>query len=247
LSTTAPTGGSIPDPRPGRRLRLLVAVALLALLAGCAQVRSRLPQRTPPPARPPATVPAKPRPAPAGDAPARTSGFAVVPPAQLERERTRLRQALAADDSAALAPREAGYYLDVLQGRLRQVAGRRSRVSRQGNRLVLDLSRGVGFAPGAASLGPGGAEVVGPLGRLFAEYGRVVVTVRVSPVDAASNNSPQLALSRALMLAQHFADAGVAKRRLVVVAPGAGATPGGARVVVEVDPVVRRAAAKPAK
>src|SRR5689334_3338781 len=115
------------------RMRALVALAIALAVAGCAQVRSRLPQRTvrnkPPataPARPPTTVPAPKTP------------FLVLAPGNLERDRNRVRRALADGDHDALAPGDVGYYLDVLQGRLRQLD---VPTVRRGNRLVLDLSR----------------------------------------------------------------------------------------------------------
>ena len=245
MSISGPIGASIPERRaPG----LALALATLALLAGCAEIKSRLPHRTPPARPAPATVPAKPKPpVPAKPEPATAGGFLLLAPATAERDRIRVRQALAAADREALAPDDVGYFLDVLQGRLRQVAGARVPVARRGNRLVLDLSRAVGFEPAGPKLGPGADETTAPLGRLLAEYRQLLVTVRVSPVDAAAGDDPALAQRRAVALAQRFADAGVAKKRVLVVGTANGRLPPGAdarvRVEVQLEPLARAATA----
>ena len=232
-----------------RRLLSRAVVALLAivLVAGCAEIKSRLPSRPPARSKPPATAPAKPKPAPAKPetkpgpvAPVEVAGaFPVFTAATAEREKARLRAQLAKSGADAVAPADVGYYLDILQGRLRQSAGSRATVARRGSRIALDLSRSVRFAPGAQALGPGTREALAPLARLLGDYRQVQVTVRVSPVDAAANNDPALATRRALALAQHLNDAGVAGRRLVVVHAGAGSP----RVELLLDPVVRTGAA----
>ena len=243
MITSGPTGASI---------RSAPAVALLAsfaLLAACAQVKSHLPARGAKP-RPVATTPAKPRPAPttpATPAPAKASGFVVLDPVHLERDRGRVRQALAAADREALATADVGYYLDVLQGRLRQLAGTRAIVARHGQHLSLDLSRAVAFEPAGPHPGPGADAMLAPLGKLLAEYRQVLATVRVSAADAASGNDPHLAQARAVAVAQALADAGVAKGRIVVVGTTGARAGAGPRVEVQLDPVVRTAVRAPAR
>jgi outer membrane protein OmpA-like peptidoglycan-associated protein len=221
-------------------------VAAFALLAACAQVKSHLPPRGEKP-RPVATAPAKPRPPPTTPAtPATTtaSGFVVLDPAHLERDRGRVRQALAAADRDALAAADVGYYLDVLQGRLRQLAGTRAAVARRGQHLSLDLSRAVAFEPGGPRPGPAADAMLAPLGKLLAEYRQVLATVRVGVADAASGNDPRVAQARAVEIAKALADAGVAKPRIVVVGTTGARAGAGPRVEVQLDPVVRAAAVR---
>jgi flagellar motor protein MotB len=161
-----------------------------------------------------------------------------VSPEVFARDGGRVRAA--AGDKNALPADEVGYFLDVLVGRLRQEGGERVTVARRGDRLVLDLTRAVAFEPGRAQPGPGSRDVLARLGRLLAEYRQERIALRVSPVDAASNDDPQLAKQRAFALGQQLAEAGVARKRIVVVWPAArGAAT--ARVVLQLDPVVRAA------
>jgi outer membrane protein OmpA-like peptidoglycan-associated protein len=219
---------------------VLVLLAAVALLAGCAQIKSHLPQRgaARPPA--PATTPArKPRPAPKPApvvAPAPAPAFVILDPAHTERDRGRVLRSLATDD--ALPAADVGYTLDVLQGRLRQLGGARAGVVRRGQRLVVDLSRAITFVPGKSQ--PEGGALLAPLGKLLGDYRQVLVTVRVAPAGDA-----RLGLARAMALAQALADAGVAKKRIVV-AGTTGARPAtGPRIELELDPVVRAAAVRP--
>ncbi len=237
MSSSAPIVDPIPEsaPRGRARYRWLPLLAMTILwMSAC----STMPARTPPPATPtprppPAVVPVTPvaEPAPA---------FVVLAPASYEQEKRRIRQTLGKNDREALAASEVGYYLDVLQGRLRQVAGRNVVVTRKGERLVLDLSRQVSFEPTGSQLGPGTRESMAALNKVLVEYRNVLVSVRVSPVDAASLSNPRLAEQRALSLARQFADAGVANKRIVVA--GVPAKPGRAsatRVELQLEPIVR--------
>jgi len=237
LTTSGPTGASI------RSAPAAAVLASLVLLAGCAQVRSHLPPR------PVATTPAKPRPAPTTPATPvleTASGFVVLDPAHLERDRDRVRKTLAAADREALAAADVGYTLDVLQGRLRQLTGGRATVARHGQRLALDLSRAVAFEPAGPRPGPGADAMLAPLGRLLADYRQVLASVRVGAADAASGNDPRLAQARAVAVAQALADAGVPKSRIVVVGTKGARAGAGPRVEVQLDPVVRAAAVRAA-
>jgi hypothetical protein len=221
-------------------LRAAALLGALALLGGCAQIKSHLPQRDPTKPRPPATTASKPRPAPkpapvVTPPPAPAPAFAVLDPTHLERDRGRVLRSLASAE--ALPAADVGYTLDVLQGRLRQWAGGRAGVTRRGQRLVVDLSRAVAFAPGKAA--PAAGAQLAPLGQLLEDYRQVLVTVRVDPAGDA-----RLGLARAMALAQALADAGVAKRRIVVVGTSA-RLPAGARVELQLDPVVKPAVVRP--
>ena len=239
MSISARTGACIPDPRrPSRRLRALAWLAALALLAGCAQIKSRLPQRGADKPRPPATGVSKPRPAPKPapvDTPAPAPPFVILDPAHVARDRARVLRSLATDD--ALPAADVGYTLDVLQGRLRQLAGTQASVARRGQGLAIDLTRAVTFAPGKAPPAPG--TMLASLGKLLGDYRQMLVTVRVDPAGDA-----RLGLARANALAQALADAGVAKKRIVVVGT-TGARHVGPRIELQLDPAVRAAAVRP--
>jgi hypothetical protein len=228
-----PTGACIPDRRrQSWHARAAALLGVLALLAGCAQVKSHLPQRGVAKPRPPATAPAgKPRPAPK-PAPA----FVILDPVHLGRDRARVLRSLAAADAVPAA--DVGYLLDVLQGRLRQLTGAQASVSRRGQGLTVDLSRAITFVPGKAQ--PNAGALLAPLGKLLGDYRHVLVTVRVDPAGDAS-----LGLARAMALAQALADAGVAKKRIVDVGTTGARKAAGPRVEIQLDPILRASAVRP--
>jgi len=235
LGISVRTGVGIPD----RRVRLGVALAMLAALAGCATIKEHLPRRSPPEKPRTTVVTPAPKPVARPTPPAEpASEFLVIAPGTYDRDRAVVRQALAKSHAGdALAAADVGYYLDILQGRLRQVVGSQGRVTRRGKGLALDLSSSVRFVPGEAPLGPGSAASLAPLAKLLGDYRSLLVAVRVN-ADTGTSDGARLARQRAVSLARALAGAGIDRRRIVVF----GTTPGrqgGARVEVLLEPIVR--------
>jgi len=174
------------------RASALLAVAMFAL-AACATH----PRPAPPPARQARSVPAP-------------------------RTRVRVPPAPPANSADSLAPADVGYYMDVLQGRLRQVAGRSIALSRQGDRIVIDLTSRMVFAPGSTQLGAGDHAIIASLSRVLVEYRKTLVSVRVRAADPATHAiDPRLSQQRAQAIANDLAEAGVGTRRIVVAGVGA--------------------------
>ncbi|MEO7325351.1 MAG: OmpA family protein [Dokdonella sp.] len=112
-----------------------------------------------------------------------------------------------------------GYYIDVLQGRLKQVASTQvgTVVGRQGNDLILDLSARLDFDAGSAAITPAIREMLAPIAKVLVEYRMMLIAVNASP-DDLGDGEPDIRRveQRALAIARHLAGAGVAPSRIVV-------------------------------
>ena len=204
---------------------------------------SAAPKPLPPPAKPapPPAKPKVPKPAPAAE------GAAVLAPDNYDRDRDALKLKLAKANPDALAPDDVGYTLDVLQGRLRQVGGNTLRLTRQPNRLLLDLSGNIGFVPGTAQLDDVGSKVLAPIAQVLADYRMTLVSVLVR--DGAVTDKPD---QPAQAVVRALTEAGVAARRIVVLGgSGAAADPKNAahpsaRVELQIEPILKVAEPAPA-
>lgn len=195
--------------------------AIVLALAACSKPAIR------PDAPVPASIPSKPSPLPPahsakpktapGVAP--TKGPIVLGERAFDEGKRRIKAALAKDAADALSPEEVGYYIDVLQGRLKEVASNQVGivVGRQGNDLILDLSARLDFDAGSAVITPAIREMLAPIAKVLVEYRMMLVAVKASPDDLA-DGEPDIRLveQRALAIARHLAGAGVAPSRIVV-------------------------------
>jgi outer membrane protein OmpA-like peptidoglycan-associated protein len=148
----------------------------------------------------------------------------VLPPVGYEQEKTRLKQALAKNTANTLAPDDVGYTLDVLHGRLRQEIGKSARITREADRIVIDLSGQLGFAYGADQVDAKGQQLLGALARVLVEYRTTFVSVLVR--DGETSQPSDL---RAMALVHVLTQVGVARQRIVVI----GQDTGGANANVE--------------
>jgi len=232
-----------------------VGVGLLALGACAPAPQKRVPAVPAPvspatvpahaPVEKPAPAPAKPKAKPAAPS---AAGAVVLAPGNYDRDRDALKLKLAKANPDALAPDEVGYTLDVLQGRLRQVAGNTLRLTRQPNRLVLDLSGNIGFEPGSTKLDEVGSKVLAPIAQVLADYRMTLVSVLVR--DGAAADKPD---QSAQAIVRALTEAGVAAKRIVVLGWGSAsadtknAANPSMRVELQIDPILKMAEpAKPA-
>ncbi len=221
------------------RARTLPVVVLIAL-AACASH----PKPTPvarPTAKPSHSIPAPrvrtPAPAPA---PVPAPTVAVLDQHNYEQDKNRIKQALASDSRDALEPADVGYYMDVLQGRLKQVASKGISIVRQHDRIAINLSGRIAFESGSAGVNAGSHDILAALSRVLLEYRMTVVSVRVRADDAGAHpTNPALSVQRALAIAHYLAEAGVPIKRIVAVGAG---PENRVRVELLLEPIVRAAA-----
>jgi outer membrane protein OmpA-like peptidoglycan-associated protein len=138
----------------------------------------------------------------------------------------------------ALPARDAGYYLDVLQGRLQQRLDPAVIVGRERGSIVLDLSRRLGFAADSAQLDDADRALLQPLAKVLDEYRATLVSVRVS-ADSDAVLARKLAQQRANGIVRLLTDSGIATDRIVALVPSAAARDGGAHVEIVLAPETR--------
>jgi outer membrane protein OmpA-like peptidoglycan-associated protein len=219
------------------RLRALAVVMLALALAACATHPKPAPVVAPPPTKPshkvPAAHPRVPAPAPT---PQPAPAVAVLDSHSSEQDKTRIKQALAINSSGVPEPADVGYYMDVLQGRLKQVAGKNVGIARHNDRIVIDLTSRVGFASDSAQISAGNHEILASLSRVFMEYRMTLVSVQVRAENTGAHAiNPQLSEQRALAIAHDLADAGIAPNRIVVIGAG---PENRVHVELQVEPIV---------
>jgi outer membrane protein OmpA-like peptidoglycan-associated protein len=211
-------------------------MAVVLALGAC----STLHPHAPPPTRPARAIPATP-----------SSGVSKTKPENYEQDRSRIKRTLAKSENDSLAPSEVGYYMDVLLGRFRQIAGSNVAVRRRSDGIVLDLSVRGGFAAGNR-IEPILREALAPLANTILEYRKTLVSVGVR---ADSGDSPQLTEQRASAVARYFVDRGIAGKRVLASSSGGSkgahvpadkvVTTAPAHVELLIEPIVRAAGDKP--
>ena len=166
-----------------------------------------------------------------------------------EEGKRRIKTALAKDSAAALPPDDVGYYLDVMQGRLKQFASTQPGlvVGRQDNDVILDLSSRLDFDAGSARITPGIRQMLTPIAKALAEYRMLLVIVNASAADPGDGAADiRLVEQRSLAVARYLAGAGVAPSRIVVAGSPAARPPETGplretrtRLEIHLEPIVR--------
>ena len=229
---TAPPNAPAAKTRFGMSLRacIIVLASVTLGLSACTSQRARAPTA-----------------APAAKPASRVPGTVVLDPNSYEQDKNRIKQALARDNDS-LAPADVGYYMDVLQARLAQVADKRLAVTRKDDRMVLALS--LRFESDGTTVDVDSQEVLMPLSRALVEYRMTLVTVYIGADGEAEAGKPALAQQRAQAVAQYLVKNGVHRKRIVIAASTASRPPLASLenrtcVELQVEPVVRRASAAP--
>ena len=232
------------------RIGKLLPIALaMALLAACAE----LPKR----AAPPKTSVVNPKPTPSAPAstpaPAVISGVVLVAPANHEQEKNKIKLLLSKSSRDSLPVSETGYYMDVLQGRVKQKIGKIQGVgiARSDDRIVIVMRGSSGFEASNTQISPGIRQFLAPLSKVLVEYRMTLVSIRIR-ADNSGLNNPQLTEQRSQAVAKYLTDAGVTKKRMVLVGTGKSgvvqvnpASVNNARIELQLEPIVRSAVAQP--
>jgi len=120
-----------------------------------------------------------------------------------------------------LTPDKVGYYMDVLQARLRQAVAPQVQISRKQASIVMSLSGGCELGTGRMQPDAVSRDVFGASAGVLKEYRKTLVTVLVLDADAAAAPDPQLLHRCALATALQLSAAGLNAKHIVV--PGASA------------------------
>ncbi len=231
-------------PAAGRLLPITFAICLLA---ACAELPKRAPT--------PKTTIVNPKPTASAPVPgaAVISGVVLVAPANHEQEKNKIKLLLSKSNRDSLPASEVGYYMDVLQGRVKQKIGKTQGIgiARSNDRLVIVMRGSSGFEAGNTQISPSIRQFLAPLSKVLVEYRMTLVSIRIRADNSGLNNL-QLTEQRSQAVARFLMDAGVSKKRMVVVgagkrsvAPANPASVNNARIELQLEPIVRSAAGKP--
>jgi outer membrane protein OmpA-like peptidoglycan-associated protein len=233
LTSFVPAMVGVPRNRigAGRPLRFSLHACLIVLVVA---ILSLTACSSPPKRAPIASKPAQ--------AISHVPGTVVLDPLNQERDKKRIKQALASGRDS-LASTEVGYYMDVLQGRLKQLADKRMAVTRVDDRIILALS--LRFESGSTRIDSGIAEILSPLSSALVEYRKTLVSVHIG----ADADMPALAEQRARVVAQYLVNAGVQRKRVVIAGsaenqPLPASQENSTRVELQLEPVVRSVSAE---
>jgi outer membrane protein OmpA-like peptidoglycan-associated protein len=207
------------------RSRLLLLPCALGLLSGCA---SHPPQHTTSQAQP--TEPS----APAVKEP---SAPAVKPHSKPAAPHDNNRANPAATNKEGVPAGEAGYFLDVLQGRMRQALDPAVIVRRERGSIVLDLSHRIGFGD-EARLDDAGRAVLLSLSKVLGEYRAALVTVRVD-VQGDGEIARKLAQQRENAIVRVLIDSGISAARIAAAVPDTAARNGNLHIEILLAPEIR--------
>jgi outer membrane protein OmpA-like peptidoglycan-associated protein len=210
----------------------LVSVTLA--LGACA---SHPPHPVPePPAKPAAPVaPTAPKPAPAHETPSQSGKGREEKKAVPKPEPSK-------SPVEALAPAEVGYYMDVLQGRLKQAGGKGLVVERGGDRINVALLH-VEFEADSDQLNAAVRDGLTPVARVLAEFRMIQVSILLH-TTATSDDAGQDA-RRAQAVLQYLTTAGVAARRILVPAVAGESPMSPVQLQLALEPIVAEPAGQP--
>ena len=230
---TATRNGTDARTRLGMSLRacVLVFAAVILSLTACTSPRTRAPGAAPSAAKPASHVP----------------GTVVLDPHHNEQGNDRSKQEFA-HGNELLAPAEVGYYMDVLQARLKQLADKHVTVTRKDDRIVLALS--LRFEAGSTRIDADSQEILVPLSSALVEYRMTLVTVHIGADGDPQAGSPALTQQRAQAVAQYLVKTGVHRKRIVIAGSSVNRPPlagleNRTRVELQVEPLVRSVSAAP--
>ena len=165
-----------------------------------------------------------------GAAPVKTSRVPVKTHAKPARQDNGAANA-GVPNKQGVAAGEVGYFLDVLQGRLRQTLNPMEIIGRDRDSIVLDFSQRIVFAADETQLDDAGRASLLSLAKVLLEYRSALVSVRVDATDDTAF-SRKLAQHRAKAIEHALTECGIAAARIVAAEPGRAARNGSTHVQI---------------
>lgn len=201
--------------------------ALIVALTGCSPIgrRPQAPAEAEPAARAevPATAEAQAPAQPATPPASAPAAIAILTPGSYEKAKALHLRELTETAGGGLGAGDVGYYLDVLEARLRQrLGGMAIGIQRTGRGdIVLRMAGNSVFESKRSRLNAGALELLAAIAQVLDEYRLTLVTVHGHTDDVGEAEfNRHLSELRALSVARYLTEAGVAGARLVVVGHG---------------------------
>lgn len=145
-----------------------------------------------------------------------------------------------------LDPDEVGYYLDVMHGRLKQVAGSSVSIERRGERIAITATAQLDASTGRLELDAAHSRPFAGIAKVLMEYRKTRVSVQASNVGgkATPDGAARAACEQALL--HYFEGAGVAAEQLTGLSNARADSASGATsayFAITIVPVLRDASA----
>ncbi len=166
-------------------------------------------------------------------------------------EKQKRRNALIGAGIGALAGGSIGYYMDVQEAKLRQaLCGTGTSVTRQGNRIILNMPGNITFKTGSADLNPRFFGVLNSVAKVVNHYKKTYIDVKGYTDSVGSRQYKQkLSEQRASSVAQYVVSKNIWPARILMASYGedypiaSNATAAGRaqnrRVTLELSPITK--------
>ncbi|MGA7965407.1 MAG: OmpA family protein [Gammaproteobacteria bacterium] len=202
------------------RIVLVSAVLVIAACVGPGAQKTQVPapmQKKQVHSKAPATV-ARPS-ATAGEH--RTPSIQVVDPGHYEATRKQRTEALSERSGNALAPKGVGYYMEVLEAKLRQsTAGTTVSAVLRGENIVIGPIEDA-FAKDGTQFADGVRGMLALVAPVLTEFSKTLITIRCyTDSSGAADYNRTLSEQRGLAVARYLVNAGVDAARILVVGYG---------------------------
>jgi outer membrane protein OmpA-like peptidoglycan-associated protein len=136
--------------------------------------------------------------------------------------KARHKQALSESFGNTLAGTDVGYYMDIQEARFVQLL-RNSRIDikHEADIIILKMLGSDSFSSGSARLEAGALVSLTSISRVLDEFNKTQITIYGHTDDVGDEDYNQkLSVRRAMSVAQHLVDHGIAKQRIAIVGYG---------------------------
>ena len=203
---------------PIKNILTLITVAVTLALAACSWPETKPESKPAEPVKQPRTPP------PVRRDSAQEPGLqvAVLDPADYADAKAGHKQALLNASENPLGGDDIGYYMDIQEARLIQVLRNESvGIKREGDNITLNVPGGITFGSNSARIKADAHGALSAIAEVLGEYQNTQVSIYGHTDDAGeADYNQKLSEQRALSVAQYLVDAGVNKKRIVIIGHG---------------------------
>lgn len=147
---------------------------------------------------------------------------AVLDPNDFMNAKARHKQALSESFGNSLAGTDVGYYMDIQEARFVQLLRNlRIDIKHEADIIILKMSGSDSFSSDSARLEAAALDSLTSISRVLDEFNNTQITIYGHTDDVGDEDYNQkLSVRRAMSVAQHLVDHGIAKQRIAIVGYG---------------------------